>query len=66
MKNLCSEKKNLNIIEKEPQLHKYILFLTVWSVSLPAGAWLSFSYECCALPGTDLCDVPIPRPEDSY
>jgi len=68
MKNWRSEKKNLIHVAKEPQLHKYtyILLLTVWSVPLQAGAWLSFSCECCVLSGTGLWDVPIPRPEESY
>jgi hypothetical protein len=34
--------------------------------SNPAGAWMSVSCECLVLSGRDLCDGPIPRPEESY
>jgi hypothetical protein len=34
-------------------------------LGLPA-AWMSLSCECCVLSGRDLCDGPIPRPEESY
>jgi len=31
-----------------------------------AGLWMSLSCVCCVLSGTDLCDGPITRPEESY
>ena len=34
--------------------------------SNPAGAWISVFCECCVLSGRGLCDVPIPRPKESY
>ena len=35
-------------------------------VSIPPGAWMSVSCECCVLWGTGLCDGPIPCTEKSY
>ena len=35
----------------------------VW---IPTGAWMFVGYECCVFSGRDLCDGPIPRPEESY
>jgi hypothetical protein len=35
-------------------------------VPIPPVAWMFGSCECCVLSGRDLCDVPIPRPEESY
>ena len=34
--------------------------------SNPAGACIFFSCKCCVLSGTDICDGPITRPEESY
>jgi hypothetical protein len=34
--------------------------------SKPAGAWTSFSYECCVLSGIGLCVGLITRPGESY
>jgi hypothetical protein len=36
-------------------------------VSIPPGAWMFVSCECCVLLAErGLCDEPIPRPEESY
>ena len=35
-------------------------------VRIPPGAWMFVSCKCYVLPGRDLCDGPIPRPELSY
>ena len=32
---------------------------------IPLGAWLSVCCECCVLSGRDLCNGPIPRPDES-
>ena len=40
-----------------------LLRLRVW---IPLGAWISVSCKCGVLSGTDLCEGPIPRPEQSY
>ena len=32
---------------------------------IPLGSRLSVCCECCVLPGTGLCNGPIPRPEES-
>ena len=39
--------------------------LKLW-VRIPPEAWMSVSCKCSVLSGGDLCDVPIPRPEESY
>jgi len=39
------------------------LGLRVW---IPPTAWISFSYLCCVLSGTILCDGLITHPEESY
>ena len=35
-------------------------------VRIPPGTWTSVCCKCCVLSGRDLCDGPIPRPEESY
>jgi hypothetical protein len=35
-------------------------------VCIKPAAWMSLYCECCVLSGRDLCDGPIPRPEESY
>ena len=35
-------------------------------VRIPPGAWMFACCECCVLSGSDICDGPIPRPEESY
>ena len=37
----------------------------LWVRILP-GAWISVSYDYCALSGRGLCDRPIARPDKSY
>ena len=39
--------------------------LRLW-VRIPLGEWMSVCCECCVLPGRDLCDALITRPEESY
>jgi len=36
-----------------------------WWVRIPPEAWIFVSSECCVML-IDVCDVPIPRPEESY
>ena len=43
----------------------YSRFL-VLRVRIPPKAWMSVSCVCFVLSGRDLCDGPIPRPEESY
>jgi len=35
-------------------------------VRIPPGAWMSVSYERCAVTGRGLCNGPIPRTGQSY
>ena len=39
--------------------------LELW-VRIPPGAGKCVPYECCVLSGTDLCNGPIPRPQEYH